>query len=163
MDWYEGLKLVTADIKSKGRELKSVVQTSRSMGEGYVASDVLKISANLKLDRLYNKLIRDLFALGVPLVVAAGNEADPVPPEKGALLIDTFPSILKTPDLPIINVGASSRDRGRVPFSQYGPLLDVYALGYRIKAMTKVTKVDNIISGTSFGKSTWTQYRCNMF
>lgn len=133
------------------------------MGEGYVASDVLKISANLNWDRLYNKPIRDLFALGVPLVVAAGNEADPVPPEKGALLIDTSPGILKTPDLPIINVGASNRDRGRVPFSQYGPLVDVYALGYEIKAMTKVTKVDNIISGTSFGKSTWTQYRCNMF
>ncbi|CAN9415232.1 unnamed protein product [Alternaria alternata] len=115
-----------------------------------VASDVLKISADLQLDRLYNKPIRDLFALGVPLVVAAGNEADPEPPKKGALLIDTFPGILKTPDLPIINVGASNRDRGRIPFSQYGPLVDVYALGYRIRAMTKVTKVDATVSGTSF-------------
>jgi hypothetical protein len=90
----------------------------------------------------------------VLLVVAARNEADLVPPKKGALLIDTVPSILKTPDLPIVNVGASNRDRGRVPFSQYRPLVDVYALSYRIKAITKVTKVDNTISGTSFSKST---------
>jgi hypothetical protein len=87
------------------------------MGEGFVASDVPKISADFQLDRLYNKPIRDLFALGVPLVVAAGNEADPVPLEKGALLIDTVPSILKTPDLPIINVAASNKDQRRIPFS----------------------------------------------
>jgi hypothetical protein len=154
MDWYKGLKLVTADIKSKGRELKSVIQTSQSMGEGFIASDVPKISADFQLDRLYNKPIRDLFALRVPLVVAAGNEADPVPPKKGALLINTVPSILKTPNLPIINIGASNRDWGRVPFSQYRPLINVYALSYRIKAITKVSKVDNTISGTSFSKST---------
>jgi hypothetical protein len=133
------------------------------MGNSFVALDMPKISANFKLDRLYNKPIRDLFALRVQLVVAAGNEADLVLPKKGALLIDTVPSILKTPNLPIINVSASNRDRGRVDSSQYGPLVNVYALGYRIKAMTKVTKVDNTISGTSFGKSIWTQYSCNMF
>jgi hypothetical protein len=160
MDWYEGLRMVTAEIASiPGRELKSVVQTSRSMGYNWVADDLKKF--DVYDDQLYNKPIRDLFNLGVPLIVASGNKADK---GQGALLIDTFPGILKTPDLPIINVGAVGRARERIPFSQYGPLVDVYALGANLKAQTKVNKVEAPhIDGTSFGESYWTQYRCNMF
>jgi hypothetical protein len=77
------------------------------MGEDFMAPDVPKLSADFQLDRLYNKPIRDLFALGVPLVVAAGNEADPMPPEKGALHIDTAPSILNVNPAPLDSPGTS--------------------------------------------------------
>lgn len=153
LDFYEALKLVIADIKAEpGRELRSVVTSSRSIGEGHSLSEVRGFKPGLK--DLYVTPIEELFDLGVPMVMASGNEGEKVP------YIDELPAVIKDEKHPIINVGAVNWWGIRVPFSQYGDpqytpnQLDVYAIGHEIRGQTKQDKVESDpkrLQGTSFG------------
>jgi hypothetical protein len=139
--------MVVADIKANpGRELQSVVISSRSIGNEISYSTVQNFPLGHK--QLYVDPIEQLFDLGVPLVCAAGNEA------LAAKFIDELPMVVKDEKHPIINVGAVTWHGVRAPFSQYGDQLDLYAVGHDMIGQRKTDGTEATkLEGTSYGKS----------
>ncbi|KAI4627928.1 hypothetical protein J4E80_002063 [Alternaria sp. BMP 0032] len=112
-DLLVGLKIAFADIRDKGRALKSVVVVSQAVPGSTTRDQALKTERG----RDFLNAINDIIALGTPVVLAAGNERDA---DEGTREdIDLLPQVLEHPDMaPIINVGAATISGDRVEDSQ---------------------------------------------
>jgi hypothetical protein len=133
------------EIEENGKTQKSIVVCSLSVGEGLTRDTAL----NHPHGRLFQYYLERFFELGVPVVVAAGNEAD----KPGLENIAAMPMVLENAETPIIVVGAKSPDGTRAPFSRVGPQLTIYAPGNPVQAHGKIDGEELVDSGTSFGKS----------
>ncbi len=88
-----------------------------------------------------NDAVAQLVAEGVPVVVAAGND--------GQDAANTSPA--SSPDA--ITVGATDINDTRATFSNFGPVVDLFAPGVDIKSAWNTSSVAYInLSGTSMGK-----------
>ena len=86
--------------------------------------------------------IQDIFAEGVSIVVASGNEArDP-----DRQLVDSMPARWAAPSFPLIVAGAVDNLGSRAIFSQRGDLLTTWAPGLNVACAGSL----GIDSGTSF-------------
>lgn len=86
-------------------------------------------------------------AYRVPIVMASGNFA-----ETGRAIIDTIPQSLEGPDVPLIIVGAAKKLGERLPRSQGGPQLTIYAPREDVVAQSKINREIITEPGTSLGK-----------
>ncbi|KAI0013932.1 peptidase S8/S53 domain-containing protein [Xylariaceae sp. FL0662B] len=76
--------------------------------------------------------IRNLMNMGIPIVVASGNNAN----DPGRMNVDTIPAVWEAPDYPLIVVG-STNSRGKLSaFSQRGPHVTLHATGEDITCMS---------------------------
>lgn len=143
-DLSNALNLILHDLRLRPRRHgRSVVVTSVGVESG-------ETYQNAKNDpivqEIYDERFQQLFAMGVPFIAAAGNEAP------GRPLVDQLPMVLQDDDTPIITVGAADYDGMRASFSQTGQV-DPYAPGINVLCQTKRDgsgKVDK--GGTSLGK-----------
>ena len=145
-DLLVGLKIAFADIRDKGRALKSVVVVSQAVPGSTTRDQALKTERG----RDFLNAINDIIALGTPVVLAAGNERDA---DEGTREdIDLLPQVLEHPDMtPIINVGAAKISGDRVEDSQGGPQLSIYAPGNLVFSLTRDSRSETF-QGTSVGK-----------
>ena len=99
--------------------------------------------------------IKQLFSYGVPVVLASGNEAE----TEGRKVIDQFPQVFETDDLPIINVGAATLAGKAAPFSQglgtqqdpeKRTQLTIYGVGVDVDVHDQYDGAATQDSGTSF-------------
>lgn len=129
-----------------GRSSRSVVITSLAIGAGGITPEAAKM--NEQMQTLYGDDLRALSKLGVPFVMASGNDADK--PDRGD--VNQLPKALQDDDIPLIIVGASDWEGKRAEFSQGGPLVTIYAPGVSVECQNKVDQRQAIASGTSLGK-----------
>lgn len=137
-------ELVKADLAvHEDRKPKSVVVIAKGWNEdGANTYDLLKKKDDLQV---YGDSLRDLLKLGVPVVCAAGNDAQ----IRGSEDIDHLPALFQDEDTPIINVGAAGYDGKRASFSQGGSQLTIYAPGIDLEIPTSTDFNFKIVSGTS--------------
>ncbi|PYH99078.1 subtilisin-like protein [Aspergillus ellipticus CBS 707.79] len=118
----DGFNWAANDIVSKNRTSKSAI--NMSLGGGY--------------SRTFNNAVENAFDMGVLSVVAAGNE--------NADASHTSPA--SAPDA--VTVAAMNRSNARANFSNYGPVVDIFAPGENVlSAWIGSTSATNTISGTS--------------
>jgi hypothetical protein len=102
---------VIADTKAHpGRELKSVVTTSRSMAKELSYAKVQALSEEGKV--LYVRPIERLFDSGVPLVCSAGNQT------LGALDIDELPMVVKDKKHPVGRLTSETKEKLKTGYIQ---------------------------------------------
>jgi hypothetical protein len=113
--------------------LKVVVM---SKGTDYLEKGFTREEAEgITLGKDFTKEMNEIFRLGVPVVLASGNEGD-----KGRKLVDNIPQVLQNEQederkiLPIINVGAATLDGKVMSWSpgqgtKEGTKLTVYRVG----------------------------------
>ncbi|KAL1798271.1 hypothetical protein ACET3X_002308 [Alternaria dauci] len=143
-DWENAMWLILEDIRNhEGRASRSVVTTSMAIGEGGWTPEAAR--NNARNQRLYGNDLRALSSLGVPFVMASGNDAKQ--PNRGD--VDQLPMVLQDDDTPLIIVGGSEWNGKRADFSQAGPLITVYAPGVDIDCQTKDDKTETTASGSS--------------
>jgi hypothetical protein len=92
--------------------------------------------------------IKKIQNLGVPFLCAAGNAGQ----DPNRLTIDTLPAVLQDKDTPIIVVGAADYEGARVPMSQLGSQLRIYAPGKEVLFQTRERGGESQNTGTSVGK-----------
>ena len=151
-EFKNAINLIVEDLKANpDRQHRSVVVMSRGFGHipGLARQKAFKNGRLAR--RTWLVPVQELFDLGVPLVLSAGNHAETL----GRKEIDNMPKIFQDEDTPIINVGAADFNGERGSFSQYGQYLTLYAPGVDIEGMTREDKKaqDTPVQGTSVGKS----------
>ncbi|KAH8730501.1 peptidase S8/S53 domain-containing protein [Phaeosphaeriaceae sp. PMI808] len=133
VDNLAAFELVYTDIaiKNPTRAKKSIVNVSWTLGN----------SANIQSE--LRKAIEPLLNIGVPVVVASGNQ------RKSSDSSDEAPATLYAPDFPIIVVGGTDPNGNRDSFSQGKRANAVHAPGSQIDVSNKDgTKAQD--KGTSF-------------
>jgi len=98
-----------------------------------------------------------IFAYGIPVVSAAGNEAVHANREK----VDTLPSVLVSNEIPLIVVGAASFKGEPAPFSQGtdSGQATIFAPGVDVDMQFRRLDWESG-TGTSYGKSTTMSIFC---
>jgi hypothetical protein len=91
-----------------------------------------------------------VFSLGVPIVLASGNNGD----QDKRDVIDTIPQVLEKDDFPIINVGAATLEgkawpKTQGPGTQDGTQLTIYAVGEDVQVHNHIDGKEESDSGTS--------------
>jgi hypothetical protein len=142
-DLSNALNLVLHDLRSKlRRHGRSVVVTSVGVGSGGTYQNAKNDPI---VQEIYDERLQQLFAMGVPLIAAAGNEAP------GRPLVDRLPMVLQDDDTPIIAVGAADYEGTRASFSQTGQV-DIYAPEVNVLCQTKRNGPGRVHKGgTSLG------------
>ncbi|KAF2873587.1 peptidase S8/S53 domain-containing protein [Massariosphaeria phaeospora] len=87
--------------------------------------------------------IKDIMNVGAPVVLAAGDS-----PTKGSP-VDTFPQILESKDLPLINVGAAHLSGHALDESALGDQVTIYAPGVDVVVHGKNDNEHGQVTGTS--------------
>jgi hypothetical protein len=135
----------------EGNPEKSIVLSSTSDGA------IFDGNMRFPYAEQFKDWIDAFFDLGVPMVFSAGNMAG----DDGQTRpnIDLLPMGLASDDYPIINVGAAKLDGTKVPQSQGGPKLSIYAPGFETEVQGKEDgePEDGPLkeSGTSICTYTW--------
>jgi hypothetical protein len=140
----EGLELILEDVTDihPERADKRVVIYARHFPSEGKSPDEWRDS---NVGRQFTCLFKDLADAGVPVVVSSGNA------RSRNQEIDTIPAVLEGPDVPIIVVGAASKEGRRELYSQGGDQLTVYAPG-TVNTQSKEDGKDVGVLGTSFCK-----------
>ena len=138
---------IWSDIKSKGRQKKSVCT--------YSVASRKKVNPNnpgLQYSQLRDE-IQTLLDNDVPVVVAAGNEAQK---DGGRPDVDTAPAVFEGPDYPIIVIGNCNNAGGRTASSQAGNHLAIWAPGTNVPCLDYNEDATSSVikTGTSFCEST---------
>ncbi|TEA10396.1 3-alpha-hydroxysteroid dehydrogenase/carbonyl reductase [Colletotrichum sidae] len=115
----KGWQAVRDDIKKNNLQGRAVLSTSTG---GWLNDNADRRDAEAMYD-MYRILVRGIVRLDVPVLCAAGNDAQRGYPEP-----HSFPALLSA-ELPVIVVGASDDAGGPAPFSQRGDLVTTWALG----------------------------------
>jgi hypothetical protein len=140
----DALWRIELDITSNpGRERQSVVVSSVGWTD-YSKTTYPEIRDDEYLQTTFGNQYRDILNLGVPIVLAAGNnDNEPT--------IDALPQLMSDERTPFIVVGAADYDGSRRAGTQSGDQLTVYAPGGMCPLQTKkdFEKFDG--SGTSIG------------
>ena len=145
-DFLNALTLIIDDInENSGRADKSVVVCSLGYGEKLDEDDMRGLAIVIDM---FKTPLEDLFALGVPFVASAGNEAT----TRGRENIDSLPKLFEDSETPIINVGGANYDGSRYPSSQAGSHLTLYAPGHSVEVQSKEDGKTETDDGTSMGK-----------
>jgi hypothetical protein len=147
-DTAESFDIIRKDIEANpGRERCSVVVIAKGTPESWTYQRAMNDDW---AKEAWQKGIKDIQDLGVPFVCAAGNYGeDPLRPS-----IDTMPAVLQDDDTPIIVVGAADYEGARVPMSQVGAQLTVYAPGKDVLSQRREYLREGLFTGTSMGKKT---------
>jgi hypothetical protein len=147
-DMQPAFDLILDDINANpGRAQHSVVLIAKGTTDSWTYQRAMNDDWK-KSDWLSG--IKKLQDLGVPFICAAGNYGeDPMRPS-----IDTIPAVFQDDDTPIIVVGAADYEGARVPSSQLGPQLTVYAPGKEVLGQRREFKGEGTFTGTSMGKRT---------
>ena len=127
------------------RAHKSVVLVTAGNENQQTQADL----ADQYIQEVYLPRLQELFRLGIPVVCAAGNEAE----EQGRPNIDTLPAFLESEDTPLINLGATANNGNRIPMSQDGDLVTIYAPGDQVEGQSTTDMFGGVTSGTSLGES----------
>lgn len=127
-----------------GRQDRSVILMAAGSEDSTTYDDA---KGNEDWRQNYEYPMQLLLAMGVPIVLAAGNNGG----EPNRQNIDTRPQIYQSEDMPLIIVGAANYDGERIPMSQGGPLLTVYAPGEKVEGISKDDFSSTEESGTSVG------------
>jgi hypothetical protein len=144
----DALNMIMTNIRvNPGRAERSVVLIT----QGWGITNYAEAKGNTMFQTLWENNIRDLFKLGVPLVLAAGNNV-----AGNRKAIDTRPQVYQDQFTPIINVGAADFDGKRAEMSRYNDQPMIYAPGKNVRSLTKsgFSQVADV-TGTSYGKSTF--------
>lgn len=146
VDFLHAFNLISDDLKAHPeRQDRSVVL----MASGSAEHDTYdNVKGNKEWQENYEFPIRKILTMGVPIVLAAGNYGK----EPSRHNIDSRPQIYQSEDMPLINVGAANYDGDRIPMSQMGPLLTVYAPGENVEGLSKNDFNSKTETGTSVGK-----------
>jgi hypothetical protein len=150
-DMEEALELIVKNIRENpGRAERSVILIT----EGWGRTTYAEARGDTVYQDLWEKNIRDVFNLGVPLVLAAGNNL--APRGENRKTIDTRPQVYQDQSTPIINVGAADFDGKRVDMSRYNDQPMIYAPGKNVRSLTKsgFSQVADV-TGTSYGRFTF--------
>ncbi|KAH7064342.1 peptidase S8/S53 domain-containing protein [Paraphoma chrysanthemicola] len=143
-----GLRLVVDHMRQNpGRAERSVVLMSVGSPQ---AINYEQAKADLSYKAIYETPLTQLTEMGVPVVLAAGNNL----PEEGSNRphIDTVPQIYASQSLPLILVGAADFEGKRVTQSRYGDQLTIYAPGHSILSLSKggFDSGERLCTGTSY-------------
>jgi subtilisin family serine protease len=95
----------------------------------------------------FGKTMNAIFRLGVPIVLASGNEGD-----NDRTSIDHIPQVLEKDEFPVINVGSATLDGKAASSSQGqgGTQLTIYAVGDKVDVHNQTDGQKTQDSGTSF-------------
>lgn len=147
-DFHEAFQLIIQDLKNHpDRARRSVILIVSGSEDKYT----LESARADDLVRDYFELpMEEILGLGVPIVCAAGNEAL----DSTRSNIDSVPAVFQDTDTPLINVGAADYNGNRVPKSQYGNQLTIYAPGDQVAAQSVEDLEESLNFGTSIGR--WT-------
>lgn len=147
MQFAAAFRLVADDLRNNpDRQSRSVVTTS---GEVYVAGlTYQQAKSTLLYQTMFLDPLQEIMKMGVPVTVAAGNNADIRP-----LVNNAIPILFQDDDTPLIIVGGTGYDGKRWPRSQKGPVSTIFASGVDVDCQTKVDKAHDLKTGTSFGTS----------
>ena len=141
LDQANALLLVAQDIYGKGRQSNSVVVwTTGSAGGG----DLRQVSEEAR--RSFERLTM-LHNMGVPVMCPAGNDRT-----KGRDVVDFWPSIWASEEIPLIVVGETDIDGERSENSQGGNLVTTYAFTDHVEMPGKDGELDQTW-GNSLGRS----------
>lgn len=142
-DFPKAIELIYKDIKANaGREKKSVVVSSLEFGDHETHAGAQ--------NEIMKDYINDLFNLGVPVIVSAGNDGDDTSGTRKN--IDALPQVLEDKDFPLINVGAVDYDGTSPVWSQKGTQLTIHAPGVKSECQTRDDGKTETEPGTSFGE-----------
>jgi hypothetical protein len=148
-DFKLAFDLIIENLKAHPeRAHRSVILIASGSEEKWTYADV---KADRWSQNVYEPGLRELSSLGVPIVCAAGNEAN----DPARQNIDSLPAAYQDDDTPIINVAAAAFDGNRLSMSQHGPQLTMYAPGDQLESQP----VDDITVGRNSGSSVG-MYRC---
>ena len=153
----EALELIRLDlIDNPGRARASVVMSAIGWKDDYFGGRTTyeQVKDAFDLQEKFGQGYRDIMDLGVPIVVAAGNEGNGDSPTP----IDFLPQLLTDHDTPLIVVGAAANDGLRDPYSQVGNQLTIYGPGSNSPMQSKENGGHFIAGGTSLGK----YFMCNV-
>ncbi|KAF2821808.1 hypothetical protein CC86DRAFT_100900 [Ophiobolus disseminans] len=144
-EFSEALGLIEEHISSiPGRQHKSIVMSAIGWKDalfgGRDTPEEVRDAWDLQVR--FGNLYKDIINLGVPVVCAAGNE-------EGQTVINSLPQLFESDDIPLIVVGAAESDGSRIPDSQGGDQLTVYAPGSNAPMQSKTDDGHFINGGTS--------------
>ena len=133
IDLLDGLTKTARDIRINGRQKKAVLLVT--------VGSILNESI-LHLAGLFEQAMSFFIRLGVPVVVATGNQANELD-DHGQLLteIDQYPAVLASSRFPIINVGNMMWNGDLAPDSQRGERLVINAIGEDVPCMDQFGNV----------------------
>jgi hypothetical protein len=147
-DIPEGFREAARHIKEHDRESRSVVVCASGDTRPSDPSD----SQQTDMGALVSVIgARALFDLGVPLILAAGNDRNPDTGERQD--VDYWPPNLEAENFPMIVVGAADEKGIRYPHSQGGSHLTTYAPGWEGVQGVLKDGTRGYGTGTSYGKS----------
>jgi hypothetical protein len=145
-DFELAFNLIIKDINARPqRAHRSVIVITSAIEDSTTLADA---KADSFARDTFEEPIRALFDLGVPIVCAAGNYGG----DPNRQNIDTVPPVYATADFPLINVGAANYDGERLPMSQGGEHLTIYAPGSQVEAQSQIDMKAGKFTGTSIGK-----------
>ena len=152
LDFANAFELITDDLEAHPeRQDRSVILIASGSEEPETYD---RVKGDVKWQKNYEIPMEGLLAMGVPIVLAAGNYAE----KPNRQNIDSRPQIYQSEDMPLINVGAASYEGERISMSQSGPRLTVYAPGEKVDGLFKDDFGSKLESGTSVGTSD--QHQC---
>ena len=133
--YLDAIQSIIYDIKSNNRQGKAVVNMSFGL-----------FIPNMFFEKFCERNTKTLTDLDVPIIVAAGNDA-----QNGAKEVNTYPGLWAQRNDGITVVGSTSDSNHISSFSQDGPLVTVYAPGDGILcAAPGVGDAEQHQHGTSF-------------
>jgi hypothetical protein len=142
-----GLQMVVDDLKNNpGRKARSVVVMSQHLPVDGLTYE--KAKADFFYEAFYLTPMQQLSEMGVPWVLASGNDAV----ELGNPIQNGLPQVFQDDDNPLIIVGAAEYDGKRAAFSQLGRLSTLYAPGVGVDCQMKADKTHQLRDGTSYGR-----------
>ncbi|KAJ5898749.1 Subtilisin-like protein [Penicillium taxi] len=147
VDFIESLDLIISNIK-EDKESKLPVRYKSSIlffSSGFDPEDLAEagINPNEPPFSEMKKSMEEIFDLGIPIVMAAGNRRG----EDGlSLELDIYPQVWESDDFPAINIGNAFSDGQIYESSLRGPKVAVYLDGVGIRCVGR----DGLVAGTSF-------------
>lgn len=141
-----GLDKAVSHIHANNRQRKSIVVVTTQSAIPVAANDPYPEV------RAQHHYLSQLTALGVPVVVSAGNLARSTHDGRQRVNIDTIPGTLTSRDIPLINVGSVDFAGNIDPHCQRGPLVSSYAMGWSAKILT-LNGDEEDVRGTSYGEA----------
>jgi hypothetical protein len=145
--------LIFANIQAHPERAHQSVVLIASGSEDAYSYAIAKADETIR--SIYEGGIQQILGLGIPIVCAAGNNAE----KPGRQNIDTLPSVLQDENTPLINVGAADYEGNRILMSQHGSQLTVYAPGYLVESQSPVDLSPIVSTGTSNRKY---KYPCEL-
>lgn len=138
----QGWQEVLADIKAHPERQKRSIVTSS------IVTRMPESEIDPQQKTEIREALMELFKIGVPVVISAGNYALD---KHGNLVrpnVDTIPPVLAEPDFPLIVVGNADAQGNIYRESQRGPKVTVWARG--TNALCQMLHRVDINTGTSF-------------